>query len=83
MKRFFIDSLTHDPISLELLGRRMGWDQIVLGSDYPFDMADFDPVTSVEAVGILTDEEREAVLCHNADRFLRPLPPKGDTSGET
>ncbi len=74
MKRFFIDSLTHDPISLELLGRRMGWDQIVLGSDYPFDMADFDPVTSVEAVGILTEEEREAVLCHNADRFLRPLP---------
>ncbi|MGI9595159.1 MAG: amidohydrolase family protein [Acidimicrobiales bacterium] len=74
LKRFFIDSLTHDPLSLELLGRRMGWGQIVLGSDYPFDMASFDPVAGVEAVDILTDEEREAVLCHNANRFLRPLP---------
>ena len=73
IKRFFIDSLTHDPLSLELLGRRMGWDQIVLGSDYPFDMAPDDPVGGVEAVGILTDEERAAVLCHNADRFLRPI----------
>jgi aminocarboxymuconate-semialdehyde decarboxylase len=74
-KRFFIDSLTHDPLSLELLGRRMGWGQVVLGSDYPFDMAPEDPVAGVEAVTILTDEEREQVLCHNADRFLRPLPP--------
>ncbi|MFT4657754.1 MAG: aminocarboxymuconate-semialdehyde decarboxylase [Minisyncoccia bacterium] len=73
-KRFFIDSLTHDPLSLELLGRRMGWGQVVLGSDYPFDMASEDPVGGVDAVGILTDDERDAVLCHNADRFLRPCP---------
>ena len=73
--RFFIDSLTHDPLSLELLGRRIGWDHVVLGSDYPFDMASDDPVAGVEAVGILTEDERAAVLCHNADRFLRPLPP--------
>jgi aminocarboxymuconate-semialdehyde decarboxylase len=75
-KRFFIDSLTHDPLSLELLGRRIGWDHVVLGSDYPFDMASDDPVGGVDAVGILTEDEREAVLCTNADRFLRPLPPE-------
>ncbi|MFT7475644.1 MAG: aminocarboxymuconate-semialdehyde decarboxylase [Verrucomicrobiales bacterium] len=70
--RFFIDSLTHDALSLEMLGRRIGWDQVVLGSDYPFDMASDDPVGGVEAVTILTDEEQEKVLCSNADRFLRP-----------
>jgi aminocarboxymuconate-semialdehyde decarboxylase len=73
-KRFFIDSLTHDPLALELLGRRIGWDHVVLGSDYPFDMAPDDPVAGVEAVTILTDEEREAVLSSNADRFLRACP---------
>ena len=73
-RRFFIDSLTHDALSLELLGRRIGWEQVVLGSDYPFDMMNDDPVSGVEAVGILTDEEREAVLSTNADRFLRPCP---------
>lgn len=71
-RRFYIDSLTHDPASLELLGRRIGWDQVVLGSDYPFDMAAPDPVGGVEAIG-LADKDREAVLGGNAERFLRPI----------
>jgi aminocarboxymuconate-semialdehyde decarboxylase len=70
--RFFMDSLTHDPLSLELLGRRIGWDHVVLGSDYPFDMASDDPVAGVEAVE-MSDDDRRAVLSGNADRFLRPL----------
>jgi len=72
--RFFIDSLTHDPLSLELLGRRIGWDRVVLGSDYPFDMASDDPVAGVEAVAVMTETDRAGVLSGNADRFLRPLP---------
>ncbi len=71
-RRFFIDSLTHDAASLELLGRRVGWDQVVLGSDFPFDMASTDPVGGVEAVD-MTDAERQAVFSGNAERFLRPL----------
>lgn len=69
--RMFFDSLTHDGLSLELLGRRVGWGHVVLGSDYPFDMAADDPVGAVQALGL--DEETEAaVLAGNADRFLRP-----------
>lgn len=70
--RFWIDSLTHDPLSLELLGRRIGWDKVVLGSDFPFDMASLDPIAGVEAVE-MSDEDRERVLSTNADAFLRPL----------
>lgn len=70
--RFWIDSLTHDPLSLELLGRRIGWDKVVLGSDFPFDMASPDPIAGVEAVE-MSDEDRERVLSTNADAFLRPL----------
>lgn len=72
-ERFFIDSLTHDPASLELLGKRVGWDQVVVGSDYPFDMASTDPVGGIELIA-MTDAEREAVFSGNASRFLRPLP---------
>jgi aminocarboxymuconate-semialdehyde decarboxylase len=68
----YFDSLTHDAISLEMLGRRMGWDHVVLGSDYPFDMASTDPVAGVEAVE-MSDAERALVLEDNAARFLRPL----------
>jgi aminocarboxymuconate-semialdehyde decarboxylase len=69
----FFDSLTHDPLSLELLGRRVGWDHVVLGSDYPFDMASTDPVGGVEAVA-MSPEDKARVLEVNAGKFLRPLP---------
>jgi aminocarboxymuconate-semialdehyde decarboxylase len=68
----FFDSLTHDALSLELLGRRVGWDHVVLGSDYPFDMASTDPVAGVEAVE-LSPADRALVLEGTAHRFLRPL----------
>ncbi|MPZ73108.1 MAG: amidohydrolase family protein [Nitriliruptorales bacterium] len=68
----YFDSLTHDALSLEMLGRRVGWDHVVLGSDYPFDMANTDPVTAVEVLG-LPEEDLRAVLEDNAERFLRPV----------
>jgi len=71
-QRFFIDSLTHDATSLEMLGKRMGWHRVVVGSDYPFDMASTDPVGGVEAVD-MSAEDRDAVFSGNAERFLRPL----------
>lgn len=71
-KRMWFDTLTHDPLSLDFLGRRVGWDHVVLGSDYPFDMASADPVGGVDAVD-LSDEDRARVLEGNALDFLRPL----------
>jgi aminocarboxymuconate-semialdehyde decarboxylase len=68
----YFDSLTHDPLSLEMLGRRMGWGHVLLGSDYPFDMASTDPVGGVEAVE-MSDVDRARVLQSNAERFLRPM----------
>lgn len=70
--RFFFDSLTHDRDSLELLGKRAGWKRLVLGSDYPFDMAATDPVGAVEAAD-LPPGARDDVLGGNAAGFLRPL----------
>lgn len=49
LDRFFFDTLTHDRASLEFLLQRVGADRLALGSDYPFDMADPDPVGSVRA----------------------------------
>lgn len=49
LDRFFFDTLTHDPLSLRFLHDRVGDDRLCLGSDYPFDMADPDPVGSLRA----------------------------------
>ncbi len=78
-RMFYFDSLTHDPISLELLGRRVGWSHVVLGSDYPFDMASIDPVGGVDAID-LSPSDRAAVLEQNAYAFLRAMP---GSSGST
>jgi aminocarboxymuconate-semialdehyde decarboxylase len=39
------------PIQLETLVKTFGADHVVLGTDYPFDMADFDPIEHVVSTG--------------------------------
>ncbi len=40
----FFDTVTHDPDQLRLLGALAGTQRVVCGSDYPFDMAQSQPV---------------------------------------
>jgi aminocarboxymuconate-semialdehyde decarboxylase len=47
----------------------VGVDRVMLGTDYPFDMADPDPVESVRACGLGAEAE-EAILAGNAERLL-------------
>jgi aminocarboxymuconate-semialdehyde decarboxylase len=44
----YADSLTHDPAALRYLVERLGEDQVVLGSDHPFDMGEADPIGKVK-----------------------------------
>lgn len=69
-KLLYFDSLTHSQASLEFLVKLVGADHVVLGSDYPFDMADPEPVKKVEALAHLSREERDAILFGNAERLM-------------
>lgn len=44
----YADSLTHDPAAVRYLVERLGEDQVVLGSDHPFDMGEADPIGKVK-----------------------------------
>ena len=46
-----------------------GPEQVVLGSDYPFDMGDLRPLGTLRASG-LDAEQEEAILAGNAARLL-------------
>lgn len=70
--RFLFDTITHDPALLRALVELVGADRVLLGSDYPFDMADPDPVGTVRAAG-LSAEDEQAVLGGNAARLLESV----------
>jgi aminocarboxymuconate-semialdehyde decarboxylase len=65
IKRFWFDTVTHDPELLRALADFVGEDRLLLGSDHPFDMADPDPAATARAAGL--DPER---LADNARRLL-------------
>jgi aminocarboxymuconate-semialdehyde decarboxylase len=52
IRRFYFDSVTHDPAVLRSLAEFAGADHIVLGSDHPFDMGDHDALGTVRAAGL-------------------------------
>ncbi|SEE12117.1 aminocarboxymuconate-semialdehyde decarboxylase [Streptomyces misionensis] len=65
----YFDTITHDPEVLRLLRAHASPDRIVCGSDYPFDMAQPDPVGFLLGHGI-----DAAVLEANGRRFLGMKP---------
>ena len=69
IKRFRFDTLTHDDALLRALIDYVGPEQVLLGSDYPFDMGDARHVDTVRALG-LPHEDEAAILAGNAERML-------------
>jgi aminocarboxymuconate-semialdehyde decarboxylase len=50
-RNVYFDTVVFTPIQLEALVKTFGADHVVLGTDYPFDMADFDPIEHVVSTG--------------------------------
>ncbi len=73
MKHFWFDTLAHDDMSLQLLLNRVGEEHVFLGSDYPFDMADMQPVTTAERVLGPDKSSTSKVFSKTAMNFLAPL----------
>ena len=68
MKRLYYDTLTFSPAALRFLIDIVGTERLMLGSDYPFEMADPYPVANVKAA--VAPEHQEAVLGGTAAGIL-------------
>jgi aminocarboxymuconate-semialdehyde decarboxylase len=69
LKKLYFDTIVFTPHQLQELIRLYGADHIVMGTDYPFDMGDYDPVGHVCGAGL--DEATVAAVCGgNAGRLL-------------
>jgi len=71
LRQLFYDTVLFDPFDLSILIQRYGADHVLLGTDYPYDMGETDPVGLVCAVEGLNDDERRLILGGNAARLLR------------
>ena len=66
LRRFYYDTITHDPAVLRALVDFVGAERVLAGSDHPFDMGDPDPAATVRAAG-LDAEAEAAILGGNAE----------------
>jgi len=69
--RLYFDSILHSPANLRHLVSLVGADHVLLGSDYPFDMGEADPLGAVESLG-LGAQAVSLIAGVNAQRLLRP-----------
>jgi aminocarboxymuconate-semialdehyde decarboxylase len=69
LARLFYDTILHDSLALEYLVRRADQSHVMLGSDYPFDMGNFDCVAKVEALD-LPDGVKASLLGGSARAIL-------------
>jgi aminocarboxymuconate-semialdehyde decarboxylase len=69
LRRFYYDTLTHDPAVLRELVGFVGAERVVAGSDHPFEMGDPDPAATVRAAR-LGDEAEAAILEGNLERLV-------------
>jgi aminocarboxymuconate-semialdehyde decarboxylase len=70
LKRLYFDSLVYTHHQLEYLVEEYGVDHILVGTDYPADMGETDPVGFIEGAKGLDDAARRAILGGNAARLL-------------
>src|SRR3989475_3004664 len=71
LKKFFFDTITFDPEMLRNLIDKFGSAQVLLGTDYPFDMGEEDPVGLINSVPRLPSAEKERIMGRNAARLLK------------
>jgi aminocarboxymuconate-semialdehyde decarboxylase len=70
LRRIWFDTLVYEPQGLRHLVDVVGASQLVVGSDYPFDMGHDDPQGLLAATAGLSDAERAAILGGNARSLL-------------
>ena len=70
LKKIYVDTVVFTPHQLAALVSLLGADHVIMGTDYPFDMAEFDPIGHVASVNAFDRSTFEAIVGGNAKRLL-------------
>ena len=75
LRRIWFDTLVYSAPALRHLIDQVGVSQVIVGTDYPFDMGHYDVHALVGGTAGLTAEDRAAILSGNAQRLLHTHTP--------
>ncbi|SMO45165.1 amidohydrolase family protein [Solitalea koreensis] len=67
--KFYLDSLVHDPLMLDMLVKLVGADKVALGTDYPFPLGELEPGKLIESMPY-DDKIKERLLSGTALEWL-------------
>lgn len=70
LKRFYLDTMVFAEDQLRFLVEKYGADKVVVGTDYPYDMGESDPVGLVRRTLAGAEAEIAAITRRNAARLL-------------
>lgn len=70
LKQIFFDTIVHNPNQLQQLINQVGASQVVLGTDYPFDMGDANPLDLIASLKDLSHLEQAEIIGLNAASLL-------------
>ena len=71
LKRFYFDTVVFEPDQLSFLISKFGGDHILLGTDYPYDMGEEDPIGLLSKVQNLPAADRALIEGKTASNLLK------------
>ncbi|HVZ07266.1 amidohydrolase family protein [Rhodopila sp.] len=66
LKKIYVDTIVFTPHQLAALVALLGVDKVLLGTDYPYDMGEYDPLDHIASVTAFSDADRAAIAGGNA-----------------
>lgn len=69
LREIYVDTVLHDAAALRYVVDLLGADQVLMGTDYPFEMGSLDPVEFIESAGF-DAATNTAILGGTAERLL-------------
>jgi aminocarboxymuconate-semialdehyde decarboxylase len=70
LKKIYVDTVVFTPHQLAALVDLFGVDHVLLGTDFPYDMAEYDPLEHLAGTPSLDEKARAAIAGGNAQKLL-------------
>jgi aminocarboxymuconate-semialdehyde decarboxylase len=70
LKQIYFDTVVFTPLQLEALVKTFGVEHIIMGTDYPFDMLEYDPIGHINSVESFDETTRAALAGGNLKKLL-------------